>query len=356
VSIPTAVSARAKAIVSAVISGVILYLYAAWQANQDWTLHGLEGAILTAVVVGGFVHQTGNAARLKQAPNVKGHTVTHRTIPEITVPGKPLGRRVQHDSRSLAYQVVPDGTVATVRLDRVIPVLDQGSVGSCTGNAATGALGTTPCYPTLPASVKSLNETFALALYSAAETIDGDGPYPPNDFGSSGLSVAKAAKNAGLISAYLHVTSIAGARTAIQQGPLLLGCSWFTSFDSPDANGLVAIAKGATVRGGHEVEAIGYDTSTDLWELVNSWSDSWGVGGHFFMSTATLTTLLADQGDMTLFVPNTTPAPAPTPVPAPGPDAADVTLAPTLRHLTGLKSTSKTTLAAINQWLKEVGL
>lgn len=183
--------------------------------------------------------------RVKNAPKVKKakgkhratHTVTHRHLPEIKVPGKPLGRHVRHDSRSLDYQVIPDGTVATVRWDRTIPVLDQGSVGSCVGNATTGALGTAPNYPPLAAQIAAgqlhLNETEALTLYSAAEVIDGDGPYPPNDNGSSGLSGAKAAKNAGLISGYTHVTSIAGAQTAIQQGPTIIGASWYTSFDTP---------------------------------------------------------------------------------------------------------------------------
>lgn len=97
----------------------------------------------------------------------------------------------------------------------------------------------------------------------------------------------------------------------------------------PDANGLVAIAKGATVRGGHEFECIGYTVATDLWEMVNSWGTSFGVGGHFFMSTATLKALLADQGDMTLFAPiGAAPFPQPTPQPVPTPaPSADAALA-----------------------------
>lgn len=260
-----------------------------------------------------------NAPKVKGATKVKGHVVVHRRIPEIVVPGKRLGRHVLHDSRSLDYQVIPDGTVATVRWNREIPVLDQGDVGSCTGNAATGHLGTDPEYASLTAKIVAkqlnLNEAEALTLYSAAEVIDGDGPYPPNDNGSSGLSVAKAAKNAGLISGYTHITSIGGAQTAIQSGPFIIGASWFTSFDTPDANGLVAIAKGATVRGGHEFECIGYNATTDLWELVNSWGTSFGVGGHFFFSTATFKALLADQGDATCFQPLAAPVPVPTPVP-----------------------------------------
>ena len=196
--------------------------------------------------------------------------------------------------------------------------------GNCTGNAATGALGTEPDYDSLKAQLEQglqLNEAEALKLYSAAENIDGDGPYPPNDHGSSGLSVAKAAQNAGLISGYTHITSIAAAQTAIQAGPFIVGTDWYTSFDTPDSNGVVAIAKGATVRGGHEYECIGYDAKTDLWEMVNSWGTTFGVDGHFFYSTATFKALLANQGDATVLIPLSAPAPTPTPPPAPTPPA-----------------------------------
>lgn len=252
---------------------------------------------------------------------LRPYTVIRRFIPETRVEGKPLGRHVHHDSRSLEYQIQPDGTVATVRWDRVIPVLDQGQVGSCTGNAAVGHLGTQPDDDAIASLVATgavtLNEGLALNLYSAAENIDGDGPYPPNDNGSSGLSVAKAAKNAGLISGYQHATSLAAAQTAIQTGPFIIGSDWYTSMDNPTATGFVGVS--GSIRGGHEYECIGYNQTTDLWELVNSWGESFGVGGHFFYSSASFSKLLADQGDITQFVPLSKPAPVPTPVPTPNP-------------------------------------
>lgn len=254
-------------------------------------------------------------------------TNTRRRIHEHVVEGKRLGRHVNHDPRSLAYQVLADLTVVSKTWVRDTPVLDQGNVGSCTGNAATGNLGTDPFFGSLAGQLKTtlkLDEAEALKLYSAAEVIDGDGPYPPNDNGSSGLSVAKAAKNAGLISGYLHMTSVAACQTAIQTGPFIIGADWYTSFDTPDASGLVAIAPGATVRGGHEFECIGYNATTDLWECVNSWGTSFGKAGHFFFTSATLKQLLAFDGDAMQFVPISQPAPTPTPpgpAPTPGPGA-----------------------------------
>lgn len=247
-------------------------------------------------------------------------TVTTRQIPEIIVEGKRLGRHVNHDDRSLQYLLPEADQVLTIRWTRDIPVLDQGDVGSCTGNACTGILGTLPDYADLSAKLAAglvLDENEALRLYSAAEVIDGDGPYPPNDNGSSGLSVAKAAQAAGLCSGYVHALTIAAAHTAIQTGPFMVGSDWYTSFDTPDGNGLVAIAPGATVRGGHEYECIGYNATTDLWEFVNSWGTSFGVAGHFFYSTATFQALLNTQGDVTALVPLSQPAPVPVPAPTP---------------------------------------
>jgi hypothetical protein len=236
--------------------------------------------------------------------------ITKRHIPEFAVANKRLGRHVNHDSRSLAYQVRPSGTVVSKTWKRDTPILDQGNLGSCTGNAATGVLGSDPFYATLPG--KTLDEAEAVSLYSAATKLDSySGTYPPTDTGSDGLSVAKAAKNAGLISGYLHMTSVAACQTAIQAGPFIIGSDWYTGMDNPSSTGLVTAT--GTVRGGHEYECIGYDAAADMWELVNSWGPGFGIDGHFFYSSATLAKLLAAQGDATSFVPITAPAPTPTP-------------------------------------------
>src|SRR5690242_20178409 len=112
-----------------------------------------------------------------------------RRIPEYYVHGKRLGRHVRHDPRSLRYLYPAhevDGLVS-VRHVRFIPVLDQGDLGSCTGNAAEGAVGTSPLFEALPDGNLSnptddgdLDEQQAIALYSAATALDDyDGTYPP---------------------------------------------------------------------------------------------------------------------------------------------------------------------------------
>ena len=242
---------------------------------------------------------------------------TRKHIPEDVIPGKRLGRHVNHDPRSLLFKVPETATPTTVFWDRKVPVFDQGNLGSCTGNAAAGVLGTSPFYETLPSGFLD-DENEAVALYSEATKLDGySGSYPPDDTGSDGLSVAKAAQKAGLISAYQHITSIGGAHTAIQAGPFITGVNWYSSMDNPTRDGLVVVS--GTVRGGHEFVCHGYDAGKDLWWFTNSWGTGWGANGRFCMSTASFSRLLSEQGDATTFLPVTAPTPPPAPTPTPTP-------------------------------------
>jgi hypothetical protein len=239
--------------------------------------------------------------------------VTVQRIEEIIVPGKRLGRHVDTRLRQLARPYAgPRKAVASVTWERNIRILDQGDVGSCTGNAMTGALGSGPLFTALPAGV-TLDETGALKLYSEAEVIDGDGPYPPNDNGSTGPSVAKAAEDDGLISGFTHYTDLDSALQALMGGPVILGVSWYSSFDTPAADGTVSIAPGAFVRGGHEVVARVVDAGAKVIGLDNSWGPSYGVAGSFKMSFGTLEQLLAENGDCTAPQPLKAPVPSPAP-------------------------------------------
>lgn len=248
--------------------------------------------------------------------------MTKYVIPERVIPGMRLGRNINHDPRSLRY-LVPEaprqGTSA--KWTRVTPVLDQGNLGSCTGNAIMGLLGTGPFYASLKDQVTAgtlhLDEPEAVALYSLATKLDPyAGTYPPDDTGSDGLSVCKAAQQRGLINGYQHATSVAAAMTAILSGPFIVGTDWLSGMDAPDSNGQVKVT--GTVRGGHEYECVGYNATADLWEFVNSWGSGWGAAGRFYYRSADLAKLLGNGGDITVPVPITAPAPTPTPVPTPG--------------------------------------
>lgn len=274
-------------------------------------------------------------------------------IEEIVVPGKRLGRHVDTRLRQLARPYPgPRKTVASVTWTRNIPILNQGDIGACTGNAMTGALGTGPLFAALPAGV-TLDENEALKLYSAAEDIDGDGPYPPNDNGSTGPSVAKAAEDDGLISGFTHYTDLESALQALMDGPVILGVNWYSSFDTPAADGTVSVGAGAYIRGGHEVLARIVDADAQTIGLDNSWGTSYGAGGSFKMSFTTLERLLAESGDCTAPQPLKVPAPAPAP---PAPSPAPGLLAELAGFVREVAASADREIGEVVSWLRSHGL
>lgn len=268
--------------------------------------------------------------------------VTIRRIPS-TDPR--LGRHVRHDDRSRAYRFPTEGlTLRSVRHTRRIPVLDQGQLGSCTGNAGIGACGTDPLYGSVPSRIQPLlvaqgayplNEDGAVELYSAATRLDdAPGQYPPTDTGSDGLSVAKALKAAGMIAGYRHTFTLQDALLALTVTPVLTGVNWYNSMFDPQPDGRLVVDFASGLAGGHEFVVDEIDVENeDIW-ATQSWGPAWGVfrdgrPGRFRIGFTDYGRLLAQQGDVTIFVPLTQPAPTPTP---PGPVDADQALADALRH------------------------
>jgi hypothetical protein len=219
-----------------------------------------------------------------------------RGIPETILVGRRLGRHVLHDPRSRDYPAERAATVESVTHQaRGLP-LNQGSVGSCTANALCGALDSSPD----DAGGTVYDEANAVTLYEKETALEGE-PYPPNDAGGTGLTVCKAAVDLGWIRSYAHAFGVEHALLALVQRPVITGVDWYTSFDTPDPQtGLVAIAPGATVRGGHEIVADGIDASNRLVWLWNSWGVTWGLGGRFCWSFDTWGQLLEQQGDVTV--------------------------------------------------------
>ena len=210
-----------------------------------------------------------------------------------------LGRLVQHDPRSRLYQAPLAPTQRSVLWGHHAPILDQGQLGSCTGNALAQALN---CDYFAQCRTHYLTEADALKLYSAATQLDDvPGTYPPDDTGSSGLAVAKAGVQAGYLSGYKHAFGFAHFTAALQLQPVIVGTSWREAMFTPDKSGLVRPT--GPVAGGHEYLAIGVDYTLKSLTFLNSWGDKWGQHGRFHMRFGDFTTLLADQGDVTVPVP-----------------------------------------------------
>lgn len=220
-----------------------------------------------------------------------------------------LGRNILHDPRSRDYAFDAAGiTYKSVRHKRYVPVLDQGQVGSCTGNAGTGALGSGSFFQTLPTGLISTTdaraaESFAVSLYGKATAIDPfTGTYPPNDTGSNGLSIAKVCKKEGWIAGYQHCFTFDSFLKALTINPVIAGVGWYDSMYNPDSNGLISISKDAALDGGHEIVLDEIDAERKLIGGTNSWSERWGVKGRFYIGFDTFERLLNEKGDVTVFV------------------------------------------------------
>lgn len=249
-----------------------------------------------------------------------------------------LGRHINHDPASRRYPFLR--ATAAVVLNpvyhaREIPVFDQGQLGSCTGNAALGILGTSPYYAALAeanevrnpsgAGPYPFNEDGAVMLYADITANDPyEGTWPPDDTGSDGLSAAKALQRAGIIPGYEHTFGINQALAALQRFPLLVGTYWTESMFEPNANGIVHV--GGDVVGGHEWiadqyaprRAGTYDPTQDLIGGTTSWGTGFGVNGRFYLTINDFARLLDQNGDVIVLTPPTVDAPQPEP-PAPAP-------------------------------------
>jgi hypothetical protein len=225
---------------------------------------------------------------------------------EVPREGARLGRNLWLDGRSVAHMVENDvhemgRALNDKSWERVLPVLDQGELGSCTANAGTGALGTQPFYDAvgrvaLPSTDAAELEKYAVQLYEDATVIDGyPGSYPPDDTGSSGLAICKVLRSRSIIKGYRWARSPYGFLRLLQHGPVLQGMPWYNAFFQPDNDGFIdsnANWASSGIAGGHEIEAVGVeldpkDAFNSVVTYVNSWGTGWGDHGRFRMRLAT---------------------------------------------------------------------
>lgn len=194
---------------------------------------------------------------------------------------------------------------------KVDHILDQGDTGHCVGFAWAGFGISVPV-------ADDWKNDMGDTIYYEAKVIDGE---PGQEDGSDTLSGVKAFMHFAKLqnSAYAWASSIDDIVTwVLTTGPVITGTNWYNNMFNPNASGLVKVGGG--IAGGHEWMISGVDTVKKQFHCTNSWGDSFGVGGQFYISFKDYARLLAEQGDaVTAAEIATAPAPTPTPVPVPAP-------------------------------------
>lgn len=238
-----------------------------------------------------------------------------------------LGRHMVLDPRSLAYRRPYAGEpLQPVDWTPKVPVLDQSdllsqdihtaqmftgvddvdSLGSCTGNAGTELISVLHDTTTLKAAGLDVTdaagaERWAINLYSQASNRDEwlDQNWPSVDCGSSGLGVAKALRELGLIDQYGHATTGLELCRDLKNGAVLAGMPWFKAWFEPIGTSAllddIPNWQKSPIAGGHEVcitalESVRQtasgrlDYKRTIIRLRNHWTASWGDQGEFRMS------------------------------------------------------------------------
>lgn len=149
-----------------------------------------------------------------------------RTALLSLVPDTPyvMGRHVRHDERSKQYPAALAPTYQSVYWAHHGTTLNQGQIGSCTGNALVDALMSGPLYRT----GRNLTEKDAVRAYSRATQLDPfPGVYPPTDTGSDGLDACKAGVEFGWLKGYTHAFGLDACLRALTLGPVMIGIPWY---------------------------------------------------------------------------------------------------------------------------------
>ena len=179
--------------------------------------------------------------------------------------------------------------------------LNQMSTGTCVGHAWKNFLRCAPIQTEKegPSQWDIYRKATGLDEWSdnddEATLPDGDTGL---DWGTSVRAGAQAVTAYGRLQSYLWAFELQPAlEWVLTKGPIVLGVNWYSSFNKPDAEGIVKITPAARIEGGHAFLWRGANTKRALAACENSWGDGWARGGAFFIPLSALERLIHEQGE-----------------------------------------------------------
>jgi hypothetical protein len=248
-----------------------------------------------------------------------------------------LGGNIHLDSRSWNYALQPKATpIKSVRHPQFIDILDQGQVGSCSGEGSTSCAYHSPFYADGdPSWAYTANQPGAYTWYSEntrEDSYNGTWIYPPapgsgDDTGSDSTTASRVAKEAGISSGYQMSGDLDSSLETLQDRPGITGIPWYNSMFTVGSDGLVDVDATSGLAGGHllcvdevvTTDAPGNGTGVILVGGPQSWGLGWGANGRWYMKASDWWALRKQQGDCFFWTPKSQPAPTPTPGPTPAP-------------------------------------
>jgi hypothetical protein len=217
-----------------------------------------------------------------------------------------LGRLVSVDPDDLGYLLArrlgAPGAPLPIKKTWAInsKALNQGSTGTCVAHAWCNFLRSAPIQ-----SNKGIDQ-LRWDIYDQCVALD---EWPDNDndvdrqFGTSVRAGAQVVTSFGRLKSYLWAFALQPAlEWVLTKGPVVLGTAWYSSFNRPNEEGIVTITRAARVEGGHAYLWRGADTRRGLAFCENSWGDSWGHSGGFYVPLRDMERLILEQGECAVAV------------------------------------------------------
>lgn len=190
-----------------------------------------------------------------------------------------LGHRIHKDSRDGLF-TFGVGLIDVVTLPEYMvwqrgESTNQGREGACVG---FGWGNWHNCKP--KGYINQVDNSYCFGLYHRAQELD---PFPGTDYeGTTVRAGAKVAQERGLLGTYIWARSILELDAwLLSKGPVVLASNWYNSMDGITGN-FVPVNTSSGVRGGHCY--LVYGLKDDVYHCQNSWGDSYGDGGSFYLN------------------------------------------------------------------------
>ena len=213
------------------------------------------------------------------------------------------------DTRDYKYTVTQKVSPSIVDLRSYCsPIENQGSLGSCTGQAIAGAIELLNKRNRKPTDVSRLFIYYYERLLLGTVNYDSgayirDGikatnhygaslesywPYDIRKFKQEPISEAKTDALKRKVTRYERVLNFNGCIDALSNGyPVIMGFRVYDSFMSKNVarTGIMPYpnTRREKLLGGHAVLLVGYNKTKKVFIARNSWSTNWGDKGYFYM-------------------------------------------------------------------------